>query len=255
MTIAMCYVSPEGVVLGADSTATQTLKRGWHFYNNAQKVFEIGENGTLGLATWGLSGLGDVSYRTLVARFADKLASEPPASVADAARRWRDFFWKAYRQSGHATPRTVGFFIGGYVEGDRKPAAFQTVFDTFEQRPEVKKLRRYGIAGAPHMVYRLLYGMDGRTFRRIIESDKWSGCEEDLREIRKKSSLIHPNLPLRDTVDFVYFCIYSTIKGYKFSSSPQICGGPIEIAAITTDRRFRWIRHKQLHSAIEEGGL
>jgi hypothetical protein len=31
------------------------------------------------------------------------------------------------------------------------------------------------------------------------------------------------------------------------------CGGPIEIAVITTDRRFRWVRHKDWDVAIAEG--
>jgi 20S proteasome alpha/beta subunit len=41
VTIAVCYISPEGVVLGADSTTTYAPHI--HF-NNSQKLFEIGEN-------------------------------------------------------------------------------------------------------------------------------------------------------------------------------------------------------------------
>jgi hypothetical protein len=28
------------------------------------------------------------------------------------------------------------------------------------------------------------------------------------------------------------------------------CGGPIEIAVISTDRRFRWVRHKNFGAAL-----
>jgi hypothetical protein len=65
--------------------------------------------------------------------------------------------------------------------------------------------------------------------------------------------LSHAILPIRDAIDFVYTCIYSTIKALKFSSLQQICGGPIEIAIITTDRPFRWVRHKAFDAAISEG--
>ena len=42
-------------------------------------------------------------------------------------------------------------------------------------------------------------------------------------------------------------------KAMKFSDLPQICGGPIEIAVITSDRRFRWVKHKTWDAAIMEG--
>jgi hypothetical protein len=41
----------------------------------------------------------------------------------------------------------------------------------------------------------------------------------------------------------------------KFSHMAPVCGGPVEVAVITTDRRFRWVRHKRFDAAIEEGGL
>jgi hypothetical protein len=58
VTIAVCYVTPEGVVLGA---ASATLPGGFHYFNFNQKVFEIGEpgRGTLGIATWGLGRLSE----------------------------------------------------------------------------------------------------------------------------------------------------------------------------------------------------
>ena len=69
MTIAACYVCPEGVVFGADSTTTV----GTRYYDHTQKIFEVGGRGsTLGIVTWGLGGLGDLSYRALISQFADQ---------------------------------------------------------------------------------------------------------------------------------------------------------------------------------------
>jgi hypothetical protein len=62
-------------------------------------------------------------------------------------------------------------------------------------------------------------------------------------------------IPIREAIDFIHACIYSTIKALKFSSLSQICGGPIELAAITTDRSFRWVRHKQWDAAIREDDI
>lgn len=87
MTIAACYVSPEGVVLGADSASTYTFPSGPHHFNYGQKLFEIGQDSTLGIVTWGLGGLELGSYRTLAAKLGDLLANGPIASVHEVAER------------------------------------------------------------------------------------------------------------------------------------------------------------------------
>ena len=99
MTIAAFYVTPEGVVLGADSTASLMLAPGgFHYFNYNQKLFELGEpdTGTLGVVTWGLSGLGETSYRTLFSLFSEDIRRNPPKNVTEVARRWVDKFWDEY---------------------------------------------------------------------------------------------------------------------------------------------------------------
>jgi hypothetical protein len=95
MTIAMCYVSPEGVVLGADSTTT-FVDPGLHFYNHNQKLYEVGENSTLGMLTWGRGSLIDASYRTLIAQLAKSCNGLPPDNGLDVANRWISIFYPLY---------------------------------------------------------------------------------------------------------------------------------------------------------------
>jgi hypothetical protein len=294
MTIAACYVSPEGIVLGADSTSTYGDLGELH-YNNAQKLFEIGENSTLGIVTWGLGGLQVSSHRTLVAALADDLKNTPAASVLDAATRWGDVFWAAYsdpscpiapfiQQCKHlntkpafdpaaVTPapgaRTedeekqfqqlkqrlvVGFCIAGYVLPSRTPHAFEIVFDPLQGKPTPQSRNGQWFWGAPNMINRLLKGCDDVFMQRILASGKWAGSPTDLLALIQQQTLTHPIVPIRDAIDFTHACILSTIKAFKFSGLSPICGGPIEIAVITTDRRFRWVRHKRWDTAITEGG-
>src|SRR5579863_741884 len=164
MTIAAIYLSPEGVVFGADSTASAMVQArpgatAFHFFNHNQKLFQIGEESTLGVVTWGLGGLRSGSYRTLLALLADELKKTAPSDMADVVTRWNAIFWPAYcaevKSIGfhalsakapfvaggptRATIRTkdeeeqfaalsrdlvVGFCIGGYVLPDRTPAAY-----------------------------------------------------------------------------------------------------------------------------------
>jgi hypothetical protein len=290
MTIAMCYVSPEGVVLGADSAASFSGPEGLHYLNNAQKLFEIGEKSTLGMLIWGVGGLPNSSFRTVIASLGDDFAKQPPSSVQDAMDRWIDKLWPLYTtelaatiargralaqkppfDAAAATPapnaRTkdeeteyrnilsggTGFCLGGYVLPDRKPAAFSTVFEPLGAKPKATAVNVGGFWGAPNTIERLVNAADARVIMDIANSAKWTGTAADLQAIRKKYALEIPPLPIRDAIDFVHSCIYTTIKGHKFSSLAQTCGGPIEIAVIRTDRPFHWVEHKAWNAAIREG--
>lgn len=294
MTIAMCYLSPEGVVLGADSTASHTTGDGlFHYFNHNQKLFQIGEESTLGMLTWGLGGMFEVSYRTLIAKLDDDLRKKKPRSVKQAAERWAALIWSEYSvafaveiaraavlhvQTAHnaAAPadplmRTkneedeynrllglyVGFCVAGYVPMDRKPMAYQiNVMPTALAAPVPMQLQgNNAFWGAPNLALRLLNGYDSDLRQGILDSAHWNGSEAELDALLVTNSLQIPPLPIRDAVDFAHSCIHSTIKALKFSSLNQICGGPIELAVITTDRKFRWVRHKRWDEAILEGDL
>src|SRR5688500_14264035 len=93
----MCYLAPEGVVFGADSTASVHLPRGgFHDFIHVQKVFEIAEDATLAIVIWGMGALPDTSHRTLVAKLGDDLIANPAADVGAVAHRWIDLFWASY---------------------------------------------------------------------------------------------------------------------------------------------------------------
>jgi hypothetical protein len=297
LTIAACYLSPEGVVFGADSTSSIIQQAApnqlsLHFFNHNQKLFEIGEDSTVGVVTWGLGALGNTSHRTLVAELGDSLGAQPPASVDDVAVRWANLFWQRYTAFINAPPfnfgalkakppfvvgakvaagaRTeeeekaflslsrdlvVGFCLGGYSLPDRTPKAFTVVFDPMLAAAPVPTAMLQSTIqwfGVPNMILRLMKGHDITLPEKILNSGKWAGTRQDLDTLLKGLELSHAMLPVRDAVDFVYTSIHSTIKAMKFSSLPQVCGGPIEVAVVTTDRKFRWVRHKSWTSAIEE---
>lgn len=280
MTIAVCYLSPEGVVLGADSTTTVGGGADAHFFNHAQKLFEIGSNSTLALVTWGLAGFGTVSHRTNVALLADDLAANPPGSVLDVATRFRDLVWPLFdaipevnlvRQLHAKAKRTpaeeeqyvqlkavlvLGFCIAGHCLPDRVSTACEIVFDPIGGKPNPVGFQpnTHKWYGVPNMIARLIFGCDENLKKAILSSGKWSGSEVDLQQIINSQTLSHPILPIRDAIDFVHSCIRSTGKALKFSNFSQVCGGSPEIAVITTDRAFRWVRHKSWDTAIVDGG-
>jgi hypothetical protein len=268
------------VVFGADSTTTYG---GHRHYNNAQKLFEIGEMGsTLGIVTWGLGGLIQVSHRQLVAELSDQLIGDPPHSVEDACLKWVALFKAQYERylapqlnaaraldaNPNRTPQeaktlaaliqtfTVGFCIGGRVRGNRSPEAFEMVFDpTSVNPPTPVPVMRFSprFWGVPTLMERLLNGIDTNIKNAILQSPHWTGGEPELNRILAPGVLDpKAELPLRDAIDWIFYAIYVTIKALKFSSAPPLCGGPIELAAITADRPFRWVTHKELDHALSD---
>ena len=151
---------------------------------------------------------------------------------------------------------TVGFCLGGYSLPDRIPQAYITIFAPTDIKPPtpIKLVQgQYGFWGAPNMVERLIFGRDAGLMSKLKESGKWVGTDAELVAIVNSHQLHHGPVPMRDAIDFIHTCIFSTIKAIKFSNLPQICGGPIELAVITTDRNFRWVRHKTWDTAVTQG--
>jgi hypothetical protein len=291
VTIAACYLSAEGVVFGADSTTTMTVLRPGpnpvgtpHHFNFAQKVFQIGHESTLGITMWGLGNLVNISYRTLISRFSDNLVAQPAQTMAEVADRWNAFFWASYsaefapllqrvRQLRSQPARTPtedaellqiqqtlsgGFCLGGHLLHDRTPHAFETNYGPDLAAPAPVQALQVGAPrfwGVPNLMERLLYGIDQGVLNAILASGRWTGTPNDLFATVQPFFLGQPlNLPIREAIDWIHASIHTTIKALKFSHLPPICGGPVEVAVITTDRHFRWVRHKRLDSALVQGG-
>ena len=288
MTIAACYVSTEGVVFGADSTSTYNFGAPHHF-NYGQKLFEIGENSTFGAVTWGLGGLAMGSYRTFIARLADDLAISPPTDVQDVSQRWAALVWPEFENlpeiqevrrlhalnpfdpfnpfvAGQRTVHeqlryevtkiqlVVGFCIGGYVSPDRLPAAYEIIFDPVASSPSLTPLPfKYYFWGMPAVTTRLIKGCGDDVREAILASGHWTGSPLDFDTVLAPFRLVHfPTVPIREAIDFTHSCLIATVKALKFSQLSRFCGGPIEVAVITTDRKFRWVQHKPMDAAIRE---
>jgi hypothetical protein len=143
------------------------------------------------------------------------------------------------------------------VLSDRKPSAFELVFDPIAKDPPTPVQIAYGshkFWGVPVIFRRLLNGYDDRAIDAIIDSGRWNGTKIELEKILNQFRLAHPQVSIHDGIEFVHTAILSTIKAMKFSNLSQICGGPIEVAVITPDRCFRWVQHKEWDTAITEWG-
>jgi hypothetical protein len=287
MTIACCLVLPEGVIFASDSTVSEGQDGRFHYLNHNQKIYEFGEGSTIGVMTWGLSALGRTGHRTVIARTADDFFKGEASSLKEAASQLAENIWNEFqiqfenqikeyrdiddrvRDMARSSPDvrskeddirlrilkdeiSVGFCIGGHSGHLREPEAYWFEIDpSLRSPPYIYSVDSELIKGQPEYFYRMYDGHDRNIRDKILNSAHWNGGPADLDNILSDEFIIPPELTMRDAIDFAHFIVYSTVKTIKFSTKDQVCGGPIEIAVITTDRRFRWVKHKSWDAAIE----
>ena len=262
MTIAAAYLTSEGVVLGADSTTTVNIPGGvGQLLNYAQKLFEVGDNSRFATCTWGAGQIGNVSHRTLAARLGGKIDFKK-TTVAEAVQIFRDIVLQEYGDG--STTGEVGYCLGGWNIGDQLPEC-HTIFFKPEEAPVLASLK-IGDAhffGCPEFFSRVFYGYDPKLRDLLLNKLKSALASEKSREDFEKAfpkafqeavlplaAIGFQDLPIREAIDFVHTYLHITIKAYKFRFGVPVCGGPIEIGFISTDRPFRWVCHKSFERAI-----
>lgn len=274
MTIAAAYLTSEGVVLGADSATVVSIQPPGgpetvgQVLTHAQKVFEVGDSGKgrFGVCTWGSGTVAGVSHRTLIARLADEVCKSQDITVKEASEKLREIVAKA-ASGGAEEGGDVGYFLGGWNRGDHAPECYQLRVPA-QGGPTIKALDMgQGVfSGAPQFFTRVFRGHDPALPQRIAEAlkvrleDVPEGFDEFFDQAFEEASapLVAAglrDLPIREAIDYVHTYLHITVKAYKFMFGIPVCGGPIEVAFVSTDRLFRWVCHKGFDSAIREEGV
>ncbi|MHC4198518.1 MAG: Ntn hydrolase family protein [Planctomycetota bacterium] len=273
MTVAAAYLTSEGVVFGADSTTTVVSPdagqpRVAQLLDHAQKVFEIGEpgKGRLALCTWGSGSIGNTSHRTLVARLEEDV-DDGKTTVAEAAEKLIELVQRAcHNDNEKGLPLGfVGYYVGGWDPASHDPHCLRLEFKEDSPQPERHELEigEASFSGAPQDFTRVFHGFDRRLpqllFGELTDRMKdlpatfKDNYEQAFKAVAEKLvSIGYKDLPIREAIDYVHTYLHVMIKAAKFRYGPQPVGGPIELAFISTDRRFRWVCHKKHSSAVFE---
>lgn len=274
MTLACAFMVSEGVVFGADSTTTVAIGADVvQLLNHAQKVFEVGRagRGRMAICTWGAGRAGLTSHRTIAARLGDAVGRKTtPREAADVLARLVVEASAPVVNTGQP-PGVLGYFLGGSTS-DREPFCFQLTFDKgqlttvdslivgearFEGAPQLFKRAYRGFD--PDLPVSLHAALEKRLVPQLVPSDDFQKLfvEAFIEAAATLAPSGHRDMPIREAIDFCHMYLHLTIKGFKFRFGPPVVGGPVELAFVSTDRQFRWVRHKPFDSAIEEqdGGL
>lgn len=269
MTIAAAYLISEGVVFGTDSTTTVTLSNSdgeegvGQLFNHAQKVFEIGPKGEgrLGLCIWGSASIGEVAHRTIAARLTDLV--KPWTTVEGAVDLLERTVNAEVARQGAGAVRDFGYFLGGVDPGSHLPKcyALDYVGGAWQTRRKFA-MGEAGFRGAPRFFARTFHGFDPDLPDLLLKQLKQRlpsvanldmlFAQSFMAVAKTLPAVGYNDVPLREAIDFVHTYLHVTVKAFKFQFGPPVCGGPLEIAFVSTDRPFRWARHKPFDAALQE---
>lgn len=120
----------------------------------------------------------------------------------------------------------IGLQVAGY---DRE--------ESFIGKTYVIKIGREEIIEPVHEKgFGCTFGGDGRVIQKLWKEDP-------------SIPIATPNyqlLSLQDAIDYAYFLVHTTIEYQRFATMIPTCGGEIEIAVITYQDGFQWIKKKKL---------
>lgn len=259
MSLAITVISPEGVVVGADSRLTLTTKNQngnmvyetQNYFDNAVKVLNLKAPHDYVVAV--TFGAGSIGKRTAHSFLKEFQATLPPRrlSVKTYAKKILDFYKEQWNQvEGHDPDSKLYFHVAG-INASRiyGEAYVVTVPDDTEPQPLIQH-ENYSIAwgGQTEMVYRLVKGYDPGILVEIQQS----GLPDPLKQAVEYSlNSKELNLPvqfysLQDCIDLVRFLINTTTDAQNLTVGVRGVGGLIDIGCITRDKEFRFISRKEL---------
>lgn len=276
MSVVIAVKVSEGIVLAADSAATlsgrsqtpQVTEGILKTFLNAKKLLQIGDF-PIGVLTWGSAGIGMRTVESHIREWEYKnnwqsvhqyksnsvlnSAYEVKVCAEGLYSHMRKVCLDEYGSKDKFPP--LGILVAGYSEGKFFPEMwkFQFPFDEeiVNQRPDVNSKPDFGATwfGLTDALVRLHWGRDDRVLD--IVSTKFNVPVEDL--IKALAPLQYPiafaQMPLQDAIEYCHFMISLAIGRFRFALGPELCGGAVDIAAIS-QTRFHWISQKSLRGAV-----
>ena len=273
MSVVIAVKVSEGLVLGADSAATlhgkittpQGVQEGvLKTYFNARKLLQIGEF-PIGVLTWGTSFIGSRTVESVVREWeydnhwwseetyhghhSDEFAVRKCAEelCEHASRFYSDEFGELPRQDRPV----IGFLVAGYSQMGFFPEVWRFVLppdcegQVHNQRPDQNGKPDFGASwfGATDAIVRLHFGRDEQAIGII--SEKFEISRDEVTEALKplQYQIPFPVMPLQDAIEYSNYMLNVAVGRYRHVIGSELCGGKIEIAAIT-QQRFEWISRK-----------
>jgi hypothetical protein len=230
MTVVVAVKVYDGIVLATDSATALPIVDGagntvdHQVWNNADKLFQLHRDLSIGLATWGRGQIQAASIATIAKDLRRRLMGRDPThadwsldpdnySLSDVAERLVQLM---YDELDSKTPRAqamfLGFILAGYSAGLHHPEAWEIKFSDPNQRPVPHKFWDvddvgWWVAGQPDAACRLFNGFSpsfkGNVLAAIDPAQQ--PTVSDLFAAEGRPCAIAP-MPFADAIALAKFC-------------------------------------------------
>lgn len=253
MTIIASVKVRDGLILGTDSMTQISIatEQGPQFlkaYSNARKLFQI--NDRMGAMTYGLGNIGNRSIEGIVIDFARQTPPNTPGTVEEASGRLYDFVRAQYDAELDSVPADqrpgLGFYVAGYSEQEPFSEEFEFLLPRDEAPFAARPAGLFGASwrGVDAPFTRLYKGFDPYILpQRLIEN----GVEPAQLDAifapdgGLETGVIYDGMPVQDAINFAAYILETTIGWSTFAVGVPACGGPLQLATITTEGGFTWV--------------
>jgi len=275
MTIALSLKVNDGLILAADSAAT-LLTQGpggapgvVNVYNNANKIFNLKKNVSLGAITWGLGSIGNASMALLMKELRERFSGSDPQwkiddhayAVEDVARKVRQYLFdekyeNAFRNVPANSRPSLGMIVAGYSTGQDMAEEYQiTIANGMASGLQLLRPKEEsGVTwnGVIEPLSRLLVGYDPRLESVLrdqlgIPQDQATQAMAIIQQ-SLYTPLVIPPMPLQDAIELARFLVDLATNYARFAPGAPTVGGPTEIAVISKHEGFKWVNRKYYYN-------
>lgn len=263
MSIAISVKVSEGLVLAADSASvvqgqtvdesTGTTQEGVvQVYSSATKITQVRDL-PVGTITWGASHVGNRTIPSLVNEYANQLGEQESYELHEVATGLYEFLKPRYDKAFTDGKPGLGLQVAGYSSDEFFPDQYLLSFpeDAHPEGPVVK-VRPDTPDGSPNFganwygmtdaIVRLYLGFTPQALEDLVESGVDPSVAKKLKGY--EYPVVFEAMPLQDAIDFAAWLTEVAIGRARFVAGAAGVVGPVDIAIITRERGFEWVRQK-----------
>jgi hypothetical protein len=257
MSLVVNVISPEGIILAADSrlTITHQLTQDVFIPNSfdtATKLLSFDKpHNYVAAATFGASTIGQRPAHSFIREFQATLPNRR-ITVKQFSKKLLVFYKQKWSEA--SIPEGIdelNFYIAGFDEGEVYGESYSVAIPSDTQPQKLIEKEKFNVAwgGQNQVVQRVVNGIDPELQATIVSEPSFDeATKSKLVEILQGGGLNFPVnfYTLQDCIELARFLINTTTVGQNLSLGIRGVGGEVDVACITTQGGFTFVKKKEL---------
>lgn len=247
MTIVMCLLVNEGVILGSDCRATieENVPKPKYF-DNRIKTHNFLKEFPVGIAHYGENEVQTIPISTIIADYSNKYDTNQinDYNIENLVNEFKDYLIAEHSLNieTQGNNSIFGFIIAGFSSKSLLPEAW--ILEYKNGSSIIQRSNPIICKGFIIPIMRLYDGYDPRVREILLKMGIPQVLVNQILNslnVELKLKTILNSTPLLDAIDLIRYLIQMSIDFCKFSPEFSLIGGQVNLAKITKDKGFEEI--------------